>query len=85
MKDDLISRSALLKSWNSVMLNDTARQIIMRQPAEDAALFVHGHLKNIYIDEAYCEMGDCSVCGTWNPLPANYCRGCGAKMDKEET
>lgn len=85
MKGDLISRSALLKGWNGVTLGDTERQIIMRQPAEDAELVVHGHLRNIDIDEAYCEMGDCSVCGCWNPIPANYCRGCGAKMDKEET
>lgn len=52
-------------------------------PAADVALVVHGHLKNVDIDEAYCEIGYCSVCGCWNPLPANFCRGCGSKMDKE--
>lgn len=56
------------------------KHMIFDTPAADVAPVVHGHIKNICVDEAYCEMGDCSVCGTWNPLPANFCRICGAKM-----
>ena len=54
---------------------------VINLPAADVVSAVHGYLGNIKVDEAYCEMGDCSVCGCWNPLPANYCRICGAKMD----
>lgn len=88
MENDLISRSVLLSGWNRTMLDGIARDIIMRQPAVDAAPVVHSRFVN---------MGGFPVCehcgaspGTHEPKPDNpsgfppYCYACGSKMDKEE-
>lgn len=78
MKDDLVSRSALLTGWNGAMLAETAREIIMRQPAKDAAPVVHGRW--VKVKPVHYQ---CSVCGiNTGGFTSNYCPNCGAKMDK---
>ena len=55
---------------------------IDEQPTVDAAPVVHGRLGFPYLDEYFGQFADCKECGTDNILPCNYCRECGAKMDK---
>lgn len=40
-------------------------------------------LLKIGMDMAWCEWGNCSVCGGKNPMTADYCNWCGARLRKE--
>lgn len=52
--------------------------------AADVAPVRHGRLLRTGLDEYYGEWGECSVCGWDNPINAQYCNGCGAKMDRRD-
>ena len=52
-------------------------------PAAEVAPVVRGHLVETGWDEYYGLWGDCDKCGADNLLASNFCRICGAKMDKE--
>ena len=43
----------------------------------------HGRLKSEGWDEAWCEWGECSVCGKSNMMGSKYCNDCGAKLDEK--
>ena len=44
--------------------------------------FVHARLRETGFDEAWCNWGDCSHCGTSNIFPGSkFCMHCGARLD----
>ena len=90
---EFIEREALLKSqrWDRLVLGfdrETARGIVVSQPAADVVPVVHGR----WIDRCVRDWR-CSECGekllgrgydgyVYKNLP-NYCPNCGARMDGE--
>jgi len=59
-------------------------EVIMRVkdfPAVDAEPVRHASLKETGYDEAWCNWGDCTKCGTSNIFGSKYCNECGAKLD----
>lgn len=47
----------------------------------DAEPVRHASLKETGFDEAWCNWGYCTKCGTSNMFGSKYCNECGAKMD----
>lgn len=86
--NDAISRSALIEilSRNSItsivtVQDKTIMQHIEDAPALDVQPVVHASLTETGFDEAWCNWGDCTHCGTSNILHSKYCNECGARMD----
>lgn len=50
-------------------------------PAADVEPVRHGRLLRTGFDEYFCEWAECSVCRRDNFANAQYCCGCGAKLD----
>lgn len=88
---DYISREALISKFKQIGLGDYSLvekifservcAVIDTFPAADVAQVRHGRSLRTWIDEYYGEWTECSVCGWDNPANAQYCNGCGAKMD----
>lgn len=89
MKDDLISRSALLAELSrrlSIVQMVGVDEIVESVPAVDAEPVVHAHWQQ-YVDEDE-DWGDlpyfkCSACGTVELTGRKRCPECGAHMDEE--
>ena len=84
MKNDLISRAALLDTLGSISPRDRnyrrALEIVESAAAVDAAPVVHGRW--IKISEApEWDQRRCSICSDIACCQGNYCMNCGAKMD----
>lgn len=92
MKDSYISREGLIErlgrnlaacnpgTFSEACYKD-AIETVRNAPAADVAQVRHGRSLRTWIDEYYGEWTECSVCGWDNPANAQYCNGCGAKMD----
>lgn len=86
--DDLISRTALLKSLNEQAPKPTTDDLytvnmcIINAPAVDAAPVVHGRWVYEHGDPV---LMPCSVCGyqVYRYNNTHYCPECGAKMDRQ--
>ena len=60
-----------------------ASEIVDKMPTVDAVEVVHGRWENI--TGGMITLGDCSECKVRQPvIGTNYCKNCGAKMDKNE-
>lgn len=96
MNNDLISRKALLESYDKAHQGPPggARKLIEEAPGVDAVEVAHGRWKpdlyhdgQPYRDEWYGYIFKCSVCGGKTmgnydlECHDNYCPYCGAKMD----
>ena len=85
--DDYISRTMAIARLTKVEVTDKlatmtdAKREIADMPAADVAPVRHGRALRTWIDEYYGEWTECSVCGWDNPANAQYCNGCGARMD----
>ena len=58
-------------------------ELVLEIPAADVAPVRHGRLGLSYCEEYYGPFADGKECGTYNIIPCNYCRVCGARMDLE--
>lgn len=58
-----------------------AVDILDETPTVDAEPVRHASLKETGYDEAWCNWGDCTKCGTSNIFGSKYCNECGAKLD----
>lgn len=79
--DEYIKREAALMKLMQDGCSAKNLQSIADIPAADVAPVRHGRSLRTWIDEYYGEWTECSVCGWDNPANAQYCNGCGARMD----
>lgn len=87
--DDLISRTALLKSLNEQAPKPTTDDLytvnmcIINAPAVDAVPVVHGRWQGVspFVDTEECS--NCRYNIQCEELETPYCPWCGAKMDGE--
>lgn len=80
------TRGVFLESPQEIPYLQAAKVLreVSDAPAADVAPVRHGRSLRTWIDEYYGEWTECSVCGWDNPANAQYCNGCGAKMDLED-
>ena len=77
---ELIRRISELPDLRT-MSTATIGKIIKECTTIDAVPVVHASQRETGFDEAYCNWGDCTACGTSNIYPSKYCNECGARMD----
>lgn len=83
---DYIEREKLLRDIDKYHVDSSGKfhHWVEIQPAADVAPVRHGRLLRTGLDEYYGKWAECSGCGWDNPINAQYCNGCGAKMDGGE-
>lgn len=89
-REDTISREAALEAlafgtagdYDILHVYEVKDRIEALPPVQPQV--EHGRLEATGYDELYCEFGNCTVCGAYNPMPNKYCRECGVKLDGGE-
>lgn len=89
MNNDLISRSALFKTWDALdetqdpnLLVDAMIKATQEAPAVDTEPVRHGRWMQKRPHNTYWYCSECGDGGWYCDVPrGNYCPNCGARMD----